>query len=515
MARKLVLLICPPNTDDPDALSNEDGVAPRTGILALASALKEVGDVEPVYIDGDVYTAAQICEFITLTRNDTLAVCVGPWTTGYPAALRIFTHARNENPHIVTILGSAHFTALPMLCMENQRELVDYGLVGYEIVGSFCQLVSDLARGQPVRPCPGLLYRENGHVVQVPQQPEALFTRIDYSLIDGHLGHSEKYEANFRVNIVPYAKQLFGREPRGYGFLEVARGCIKFKSDDACSFCCLSRGGMWKNQVADAAEAWAALHNAYKAGIDYLFFVTDELPMTFRSLLVSMKQSMPAWFRDLSDEERPILEGYARADGLVVPSNADLLFELGFRNMFVGVDAGPLTSLKATNKQLNIAGRLDSLERLYDANHRAFKEAKRAGLKVEIGYVLGHLGATPDLVEQSVSLWNDLVGDNLETLVGASVEILKPLPGSLDYRCMMDPELAAQRSKSLGLPIADERTRTEIAERWRSCDVIDGAAIGADYATALMPALSVDHFEATLSQMTTIANRYQMEIYTL
>jgi anaerobic magnesium-protoporphyrin IX monomethyl ester cyclase len=515
MVRKLVLLIFPPNAEDPDAFGNEDGVAPHTGILALASALKDVEAVEPVYIDGDLHPVDRICELITLCRNDILAVCVGPWTSGYASALQILAHTRNENPRIATILGSAHLTALPELCMRNQRDIVDYGLVGYEIVGSLRQVVSDLARGGPVRPCPGLLYREGDHVVSVPQAPEPLFTRLDYRLVDGLLPHSERYEANFRENIAPYAKQLFGREPRGYGFVEVARGCIKFKHDDACSFCCLSRGGMWKNQVATGADAWEVLHDAYEAGIDYLFFVTDELPLTFRSLLVSMKQSMPAWFLDLPPEERPIFEGYARADGLVIPSNAELLFELGFRNMFIGVDAGPMTSLRATNKQLNVVGRTDSLERLYDANHRAFEQAKQVGLKVEIGYVLGHLGATPELIEQSVSLWNELVGDNRDTLAGASVEVLKPLPGSLDYRCMLDPQLAAQRAKSLGLPIADEHTRTEIARAWQECDVIDGPRIQADYAKGLMPALSMEQIQTTLSQMVKLANRYEMGLHAM
>jgi anaerobic magnesium-protoporphyrin IX monomethyl ester cyclase len=512
MARMLVLLIFPPNAEGPDAFGNEDGVAPHIGILALASALAEIEGVEPVYIDGDVHPLEKICELITLCRNDILAVCVGPWTSGYASALRILEHTRGENPRIATILGSAHLTALPELCMQNQRAIIDYGLVGYEIVGSLRQVVADLARGGPVRPCPGLLYHEGDQVVSVPQSPEPLFTRLDYRLVDGLLPHSDRYEANFRENIAPYAKQLFGREPRGYGFVEVARGCIKFKHDDACSFCCLSRGGMWKNQVGTGPEAWEVVHDAYEAGIDYMFFVTDELPLTFRALLVSMKQSMPAWYLDLPQEERPIFEGYARADGLVIPSNAELLFELGFRNMFIGVDAGPMTSLRATNKQLNVVGRTDSLERLYDANHRAFKSAKQAGLLVEIGYVLGHLGATPELIEQSVTLWNELVGDNRGTIAGASVEVLKPLPGSLDYRCMLDPKLAAERAKSLGLPIADERTRTEIAERWQGCDEIDGPGIQADYRESLMPALTTEQIQATLSQMVKIANRYEVGV---
>lgn len=510
--RKLVLLIFPPNTDKPDVQSIEDGIAPRSGTLTLASALKRVESVEPVYIDGDIYPIPEICEFITLHRDEILAVCIGPWSSGYGMALKLFAHARAENPNITTILGSAHFTAFPELCLRNQEGLIDYGLVGNEVVGSLCQVIGDLARGLEPRPCPGLMYCRDGLIVSIPQEPEAIFTALDYSLLDGHLPHAARYQANFREHIVPHRTKIFGRVAQGFAFIEIARGCIKFKNADACSFCCLSRGGMWKNHVS-GSEAWDAIRLACDSGVDTFFFVTDELPLTFRSLLMDMKHTMPAWFRDMPEDERPVFEGYARADGLVVPSNASLLFDVGFRNMFIGVDAGPVISLKAANKQLNLLGRNDSAEKLYAANHQACRAARAAGLTVEIGYVLGHLGATPELLDESAALWNALVDDNIDTIMSTSVEVLQPLPGSADFQCVIDPELATQRSRSLGLEISDPTVRADIAQRWRDKDLIDGRKIQADYAAALMPELSFDYIDQTIARMNQVAERHDLDFH--
>lgn len=64
-------------------------------------------------------------------------------------------------------------------------------------------------------------------------------------------------------------------------FLSIPRiGCIKFNGDDACSFCSIQYGGMWKNELP-AEEAWLAIRLAWTAGYDYLYVTADELPLTF------------------------------------------------------------------------------------------------------------------------------------------------------------------------------------------------------------------------------------------
>ena len=86
---------------------------------------------------------------------------------------------------------------------------------------------------------------------------------------------------------------------------------------------------MWKNSVSDAKTAWEVLQRAYRAGYDYLYVTADELALTFRQLLTEMWENPPRWFLQLSEDEKPLLTGYARTDGVMVEKNARLLYDLG------------------------------------------------------------------------------------------------------------------------------------------------------------------------------------------
>ncbi|GAA3434196.1 hypothetical protein GCM10018954_038000 [Kutzneria kofuensis] len=67
---------------------------------------------------------------------------------------------------------------------------------------------------------------------------------------------------------------------------QIGRGCIKFARNDACSFCSIRFGGMWRNSVPSAEAAWQVIHAAHTAGYDYLYLTADELPLMFGRLLL-------------------------------------------------------------------------------------------------------------------------------------------------------------------------------------------------------------------------------------
>ncbi len=272
--------------------------------------------------------------------------------------------------------------------------------------------------------------------------------------------------------------------------VELARGCIKFKNDDACSFCSIQYGGMWKNSVNTGGEAWEIIHRAYQVGYDHLFITADELPLTFQPLLLDMRANIPNWYLKLPEHEKPVLTGYARADGLCTEKNVRLLYDLGFRFIYVGVDAGPLISLQAFNKQFtgNLSVRL---EQLYEANQLAFRQAAKVGLKIDVGYVLGHLGMTSELLSKNIDLFRSLIEENGDSISFVDINILTPEPGSKDFLYLLHPEIAENKAKELNLAISSRNTRQSIADRWKDKDLVVFEEQVTDYVTAFMPELTV------------------------
>ncbi len=504
MGHKLVLLINPPNSStvvagqslrvgNPSEHSDWSNY-PATGILVLASVLKAVPNIEPVYIDGVVFPFAEILDFITVHKDQIVIIGMSMLTDTYEAGLKILEHARCVNPKITHIVGNDHFTALPELCLRNRRGLIDFGFVGNEVIHGMQGLIGNIVNGRsyPLSDLPGLIFQRSGHIVSIPQKAEPIFTNIDYHLLDEVFPHSAYYDRVFRNTLSPRLESWFGCSVNRGIAVEIARGCIKFRNNDACSFCSIQYGGLWKNSVPSAKAAWDVIQHAYQAGYDYFYLTADELALTFPQLLLDMREDMPPWILRLPENKRPILTGYARTDGVMVEKNAQLLFDLGFRVIMVGVDAGPTISLQAVNKQFKGSNTAIRIEHLYEANKRAFVQAKKVGLKLRIGFVVGHIGMTRELLQENVRYFCDLVSDNPEAICTADIEILSPEPGSKEYQYLLSPSLALRKAHELGLEIADATIREHIAAQWQIQDILSREKLVSDYVTAFMPDLSID-----------------------
>jgi radical SAM superfamily enzyme YgiQ (UPF0313 family) len=218
-----------------------------------------------------------------------------------------------------------------------------------------------------------------------------------------------------------------------------------------------------------------------------------------------MKAARPHWFTDLPPQDRPIFEGYARADGLAIEKNARLLYDLGFRFIFVGVEASPIKSLEVLNKSLR-GDSVVHLNRLYEANRQALRQARNVGLKMELGYVLGHLGMSPKLLSETVELLCSLVIEHRDTINWVDINLLVPAPGSNDYACLLDPNLAEKRATALGLAIAPRKIREEIAETWKMQDELSYDATVNDYIRAFMPELTRTDLVEAQNQMEQICH---------
>ena len=465
------------------------------GALSLASALKAVSGVRPVYIDGTIIPFEDVLQYIANNHQRILAVCTGVLTANYEAGLLILDHAKSVDSRIATVVGSDHFTALPNECMTYGKT-IDYGFWGNEIIGSFTALIADLANGVEVRSerYAGLVSRAGGRIIFTPPaRTEPLFSHYDYGLVDDAFPHSGKYATQFANRIAPRVKELLGRTVRAGVPVELGRGCIKFAKNDACSFCSIQYGGLWKNQLTPES-AWSTITSAWDHGYDYLYVTADELPLTFGALMTAMNESRPAWWQSLSELERPLLVGYARADGIADGRRSQVMVDLGIRQVMIGMDAGTAVSLAAMNKPLH-GGRKDLMhqaEVLYEQNAKAIEVARNNGMMIRAGFVVGHIGMTAQLLEENLERIFALISAGKDTFSAVDVEVLSPQPGSFDFTYLTSPDAAEAAAARVGLTVADRAERERIAANWAGRDVILPELAMRDFTAALMPDLDFE-----------------------
>lgn len=118
--------------------------------------------------------------------------------------------------------------------------------------------------------------------------------------------------------------------------------------------------------------------------------------------MLDMAESPPQWWRELPPDERPILVGYARADGMEKEQVLKAMRRIGFRILFVGVDAGATRSLQALNEPIRSKDPAAAAQRMYDANLRALCNARKHGVAIKAGFVLGPIGMNEALLQENV-----------------------------------------------------------------------------------------------------------------
>lgn len=506
-ARNQVLIIIPPNSNTaiegrlltvtrPEEHSDWSDFL-CLGALSLVSSLQRYTALSPIYIDGTIIDIGDIAEYITSHSREILAVCISALTANYEAGLILARHAKSVDSRIATIFGNDHFTALPEECM-TRADCVDYGFVGNEVVLPFTNLLNDLYHDLDPNPTryPSLATRSDDGVHISAHVPEPVYTRYNYSLVDEAFAHSGIYRHQFSSRIAPRVKELIGKHVSAGVPVDIGRGCVKFARNDACSFCSIQYGGLWRNSLTPDA-AWEALQTAWDSGYDYLYLTADELPLTFGALLDAMRARTPHWWNALGDD-RPVLVGYARADGIADERRTQLLVDLGVRQVMIGMDAGSAAALAALNKPLG-GGRANLIagaEALYQQNWQAISNARDQGLLIRAGFVLGHIGMTSSSLEEDVQRILALISAGKDIISAIDIEILSPQPGSLDFRYLTDPNTALAGAKRLGLRVADLPVLQEVANRWSGQDIVIPELAIRDYTQALMPDVSFDNLVA-------------------
>jgi len=466
------------------------------------------------YLDGTVYGNPFIQMYIEENYQSISVLCFSVLTANYGASINLANLARALNPRIITIFGNDHFSALYENVMKKQPD-VCYGFYGNDVVEGFTDMVSDIVSGNmmPLSSYHGLVYRDElDEIKRNPENPNE-YNRlpfVDYSLADTLFPHNEYYTKG---------QQKIYSFMRGRGLksqvVDIGRGCIKFTgqqvvgvSVNACDFCGIIPGSkVILPQTPD--RAWAILKNAYDQGYNYFYITADELPLTFWSLLKGMVNSMPDWYKNLSVSRRPKMFGYARAEGFnTQPEKIDAIIDiLGFDHFFIGFDGLSKISLEVMNKQ-PIGNKSYDLMRL---NMEALQKVVKKGCLITAGLVVTHLGITPEILDDNYRNLEEIISRYPSAFVALDFGPLCPIPGSLSFRYLIDPEFAKARAEKFGLSVNLSYLES-IQHKYLNQDLFDMDELVDDFIRGCCPKITTKHVDDHLKRIRTLAEKYSIVI---
>jgi radical SAM superfamily enzyme YgiQ (UPF0313 family) len=238
-------------------------------------------------------------------------------------ALAILRTVRQLDERIVTVVGGHHATLLPM---DFQQPEVDIIVCG-EGAFTFAALLQRLERGTEPSDVPGLWYRRNGVFTHTG-------ARNDIMRIDELPLPDRRITQRYRHRYVHFWW-------RPAGLMRASAGC-----QYRCAYCPIwkAAGGRWTyRSPARVAEELAGIPEGF------VYFADDNMFFD--------RERMGALARAI--RERGIRKEYflfSRADAVV--KCRDMLpawAELGLRQVFLGLEAADVETLKPLNKRTNAA----------------------------------------------------------------------------------------------------------------------------------------------------------------
>jgi hypothetical protein len=496
--------------------SANTAIYPNLGILTLMTSLEKIihKDISLGYLDGTVYGNLFIQTYIKENYQSISIICFSVLTANYGVSVTLTNLAKTLNPRIVTIFGNDHFSALYECVMKRQPN-VCYGFYGNDVVEGFTEMVSDIISDtmMPFNSYHGLVYRDKHGEIRRNLENSNEYNRlplVDYSLADTLFPHNKHYlEGQQRTYSFMKKRNLKSQ------VVDIGRGCIKLAGHrisnipvNACDFCGITSGD--KIILSQTAErAWAILQNAYEQKYNYFYITADELPLTLWKLLKEMANSIPEWYKKLSVSQQPKMFGYARAEGFnTQPEKIDMIIDvLGFDHFFIGLDGLSRISLKVMNKQ-PIGNKNYDLMKL---NMEALQRVAQKGCLITAGLVVTHLGITPEILEENYQKLEEIVLLYPSTFAALDFGPLCPIPGSLTFRYLTDPEFARTRAEKYGLSI-DVSYLKSTQHKYLDQDLFDMNDLVDDFIQGCCPKITTRHVDDHLKRIKKLAKKHSIVV---
>lgn len=365
-----LLLVQPPFSEE--KIASLIKYAPM-GLIAIAAYVRENNK----NIDLEIYdtNTEENCSVQETTR---FILKYNPWilgltsmTTNIKAALAIAEAVKGAKPDIITVIGGIHATVAPKEVLSNQA--VDFIVMGEGEI-TFDEFLKNINNPEAYKNIVGLGYKKNGEIML--NRRRELIQNLDELPIPAYdLLKIKKYRS-------PYGS----RSP----FISVirSRGCPFH-----CIFCGVQNmfGHIYRIQSPERTIK----------EIDYLIEKFDVKEIGFKDSEFTLNSQNTAAFCDLLARRNYdlIWSCNARVDC----GNLDLYQKMkkaGCQTVAFGGESGDQDTLNVLKKGITIP-----------QIRQAVKDAKKAGLKVSVNFMIGSPGETKETITKTIDLAKELNPD--------------------------------------------------------------------------------------------------------
>ena len=358
------------------------------GLLCLGSYLRKHG-IESRLIDGNFKKLDHDCLSRLLSDYEPDIVGIGAMTVQCKDAMRIGTLVRAISSHPKIVFGGVHFTFRP-----------EDGLVSGDIVvvGEGEQAFLEICEGRKLSQIKGIIYRDDSSKV-TRTEPRELMKELD----------EVPFPAYDLVDVSKYDDRLITGE-RAISIM-TGRGCPY-----DCSFCASPR--FWKRRVRFHSLDYVLKHLNYLVAhydlknlriMDDTFTASRERVLKFCELVETngLKLNMSC----LTNVRNADYEMFKR------------MKQAGFSIVALGVESGNDTILRMINKGTT-----------RDEARKAVKNARDAGLKAELLFMIGNIGESYDKIMDSIEFAKEInpAGPSDGTAYNW-FQFATPFPGSRFY----------------------------------------------------------------------------------
>ncbi len=361
------------------------------GMAILAAVLREQG-FEVACVDS-------VAE--KLTRQEVLKRVLdeNPDVVGFSSTTLVVTNAariagalKQARPDIVTLVGGAHFSAVPVETLNRFPEF-DLGVVGE---GEFTlpELLNTFVTGGDLANVKGLVYREEGEPVFTPRRELVQdMDSLPMPAWDLFPDLPKYYQhVTVRIDRVPSASLL------------ISRGCLKGE----CTFCARDFYSS-KTRIHSPQRALEMIrHLQENYGIKSINFEDEDL-LIFRKVLKQFCQL-------LIDEKVDITWAISGRVDVVKPDLLELMKAAGCWSISYGVESGDQQVLDNMKKNVSL-----------DQIKQALQWTREAGISPKAFFMVGSPGDTLQTIRKTTQFALDLPLDYFQ------MSYFVPLPGTEIY----------------------------------------------------------------------------------
>lgn len=364
---------------------------PPLGLLSIGASIKKYHPSSCVKIlNGELIDEQELFNAIYNTNFDLLGISTNVGC--YRSALHIAKKVKSQFRKVLIVFGGHYISALWKECLKN-RNYIDCCVVGD---GEFPMV--EICQGKPLSRTAGIATQDSfcePKYYNLDKYPDP-----DWSLID-----LKPYQDAYR--------EIYNFPRATVASINSQKGCMWREKTGGCIFCGLIHPHF---RMRSPKRVWNEIGQLNKSfGCNHFWEVSD-------SICANLE-----WLKEFSDLKpsgmKPYFRGYARATE-ITPTSAQLLKKIGFHEMFIGVESGDNSRLKAANKGSTVK-----------TNLRATTILANNGIKTFASIVLGLPGESVDSLKKTYNHVLKLFDYGLFTL---SVCIFTPYPGSPAFTLLLN-----------------------------------------------------------------------------